>query len=266
MKRNLKKWSLIKSLIMGLSLIMVVSACEKDAETESKGVSLKFKSTYDTTKSSNLKNAIAGEVVIESFKINIEEIELEFDDDDPLFANDSIASDYELEGPFEIDLMKEGNTLETTIVKNVTLPTAAYDEIEFEFSENEDPNSEMFDKSLLVKGTIGGKRFVFWTDENVELEIEFENNVLLQKVKEEIITVSLDITGLFNPALGGIDITTAIDGNEDGTIEISPEDPDGNSDLADHLWDTLENSIEAFEDSFDDDDDDDDNDDEDDED
>jgi hypothetical protein len=49
-----------------------------------------------------------------------------------------------------------------------------------------------------------------------------------------------------------IDLSNAADGNENGIIEIYPGDPDGNNDLADLLWDRLEDIIEAFEYSMDD--------------
>jgi hypothetical protein len=138
-------------------------------------------------------------VVIESFKINIKEIELEFDDDHPLFATGSMASDIELEGPFEIDLMLEGNALVNVIAENVELPAAAYKEIEFEFDASENSISEMFMKTILVKGTIDGTPFIFWHDDSFDVEIEFDYNVHLDEAKQAIIIVSFDIVSLFDP-------------------------------------------------------------------
>jgi hypothetical protein len=244
----MKTINLIKAA-MFVSLAVFLSSCDKDKNEN--GATIKFTSTFQTSKSAIAKSTIEEGILIESFKINIEEIELEFDDNDPMFENDSIASDYELEGPFEIDLMKDGNNLETTIANNVSLPAAAYDEIEFKFRESENSISEMLGKSLLVRGTINGQPFIFWTDEEIEIEIEFDNDITIQEVQETIITVSIDIAALFNPTTG-VDISGAIDGNENGIIEIYPGDPDGNSDLADLIWETLEEIIEAFEDQYDD--------------
>ncbi len=242
MKNTVK---ITRILILALVFPFFFVSCDKDDDLKG-GLSIKFKATENTLKSSPADN-----IVIESFVINIGEIELEFDDNDPLFETDSIASDIELEGPFEVDLMSSGNPLSTTIVQNVELPQAAYDEIEFKFRESENPISEMLGKSILVKGTINGTPFIFWTDEEIEVEIEFENNVLLEEAEMAVITVSFDILALFDPAQGGIDISGATDGNGNGIIEIYPEDPDGNEDLADQLWDKLEDIIEAFEDQFD---------------
>lgn len=230
--------------IMSMVFAFIFISCDKD-ETEG-GLSLKFKATENT-----LKSSPADSIVIESFMINIGEIELEFDDNDPMFETDSIASDIELEGPFEVDLMKNGDPLSTTIVQNVELPQAAYDEIEFEFRESEDSASDMLGKSILVNGTINGTPFVFWTDEEIEVEIEFENDVYLEEAQMAVITVAIDVLALFDPLQGGINIAGATDGNDNGIIEIFPEDPDGNEDLADQLWDKLEDIIEAFENQFD---------------
>ncbi len=239
-----KSATITRIAILSMVLAFIFISCDKD---EMKGgLSLKFEATQST-----LKSTPADNIVIERFVINIGEIELEFDDNDPMFETDSIASDIDLEGPFEVDLMKNGDPLSTTIVQNVELPQAAYDEIEFKFRESENPISEMLGKSILVEGTIGETPFVFWTDEEIEVDIEFEKGVFLEEAEMAIITVSFDVMNLFNPAAGGIDISSATDGNDNGIIEIYPEDPDGNEDLADQLWDKLEDIIEAFEDQYD---------------
>jgi hypothetical protein len=245
--------NMLKAAGLFLFSLAVMSSCSKD-ETEVKNrTSIQFKSTYEAPVSTaGLKSTGTESVVIESFKINIEEIEIEFNDNDPLFATDSVATDYELNGPFEIDLIADGYALETTIVNNVQLPVAAYDEIEFKFRESENSISEMFGKSILVKGVINGIPFIFWTDEEIEAEIEFEEVFTMEEASTALLTVSFDIASLFDPAKGGIDVTKATDGNGNGIIEIYPGDPDGNSDLADMLWERLEDIIEAFEDSMDD--------------
>ncbi|MFO8022401.1 MAG: DUF4382 domain-containing protein [Perlabentimonas sp.] len=250
----MKTLNLFKTLLI-ISLAVFLSSCNKDDDNLKNQTAIKFEANYLTTyKATAQKTTLADGVVVESFKINIEEIEIEFDDNDPLFATDSVATDYDLEGPFEIDLMKDGNALETTIVNNVDLPSAAYEEIEFEFSESENSISDMYGKSMLIEGTINGADFIFWSDEEIEIEIEFEELVYLDEASRAVLTVSFDLASLFDATAGGIDITSAVDGNENGIIEIYPEDPDGNSDLADIIIEKIENIIEAFEDDDEDDD------------
>ncbi|MFO7923074.1 MAG: hypothetical protein R6U58_05215 [Bacteroidales bacterium] len=258
--KTVKNFSILfKKSILFLFALALLSSCSKD-DIEKGGVGFLFKAIYlNPGSSASLKSAsasneeeLSNSVIVETFKINISEIELEFDDDDPLFATDSFASDIELEGPFEIDLMLEGMALEAFIADNVELPVAAYEEIEFEFEENENSISEMFKKTILVKGTIDGTPFVFWHDEDFDMEIEFDNTVHLDEAKQAIITVSFDIVSMFDPSNGGVDISAAMDENQNGIIEIYPDDPDGNETLADRLMDRIEDVIDAFEDRFDD--------------
>ncbi|MFO7575250.1 MAG: hypothetical protein R6W67_08850 [Bacteroidales bacterium] len=240
----MKTQDLFKAVIF-LFIAAFLSSCKKD---DQKGMaSIKFEAKYTTTKSTLAEKSSTVGVIIESFKINLEEIEIEFNDNDPLFATDSVATDYELNGPFEIDLVKNGNALETIIASNVELPTAAYDEIEFKFRESKVLTSEMNGKSILVKGTINGTPFTFWSDNEIEAEIEFDQIVYLDEASKAVLTVSFDLASLFNSAVGGIDITSATDGNANGTIEIFPGDPDGNSNLASLIWAKVEYIIDAFE-------------------
>jgi hypothetical protein len=245
--------NLLKTAGLFLFSLAVMSSCNKDETEVKNGTSIQFKSTYEApVGTAGLKSTANQDIVIASFKINIEEIEIEFNDDDPMFATDLFATDYELDGPFEINLVADGNALETVIINNVELPVADYDEIEFKFRESDNSISEMYGKSILVKGTINGTPFIFWTDEEIEVEIEFEDVFTLGEASIAMLTVSFDIASLFDPAKGGIDLSNAADGNENGVIEIYPGDPDGNNDLADLLWNRLEDIIEAFEDSMDD--------------
>jgi hypothetical protein len=245
----MKALNLFKVLMI-VSLTVFLTSCEKD-DRES-NAAIKFESTYQTAKSMPLNGALAEEVFIEDFIINIEEIEIEFDDDDPMFESDSVYSDYEFDGPFLINLMEDGNPLEAFILNNVELPLAAYDEIEFEFDENETPGSEMYGKSILIRGTFDGTPFIFWSDEEVEVEVEFEEPVFIDDASNAILTVSFDLGTLFSPGVGGIDLGQATDGNGDGLIEIYSDDPDGNEDLADMISEKIKDIIEAFEEEYDD--------------
>ncbi|HZJ74504.1 MAG TPA: hypothetical protein VFC87_06840 [Perlabentimonas sp.] len=251
----MKTLNLIKA-IMIISLAVFLSSCEKDNNNDHDNpmskTTFKFQATTQTAKMANAKTTVADGLVVESFMINIAEIEIEFDEDDPMFETDSVASDYDLEGPFEIDLIKEGNPFETIIASNVELPAAAYSEIEFEFDKNKNQDSDLFGKTTIIEGTINETPFIFWSDEDIELEIEFEELVYLEEATSTMLAISFDLTALFNPEMGGIDITSATDGNGDGIIEIYPGDPDGNSKLAEKIYEKLEDIIEAFEDKYDD--------------
>jgi len=244
----MKTNAFFKTAIIPIILALVLMSCEKEKQG---GLTLKFSGTT-ASKGLAIKSDNAATVIVESFKINIGEIELEFHDDQ--FISDSIGYDDEIElkGPFEVDLIKNGDALVTKIASNVELPPAGYEEIEFEFKKSKNSISEMYQKTVLVRGTINGVPFVFYTDEEFEVEIEFEDDVYVDEATLAIVTVSFNIASLFDPAMGGINIANATDGNGNGIIEIYDGDPDGNEELADRIEDRLDDIIEAFEDQFDD--------------
>ncbi|MCL6259164.1 hypothetical protein M3O96_08700 [Aquiflexum sp. TKW24L] len=247
----MKKFNLMIGLLALLTATVLFS-CDKEEEAPAQNARINFSASYNS--SAGLSSGrLLNTVQITSFLVNIEEVELEYDDNDPLFAPGVIASDVELDGPFEVQLFRDGSGLTETLA-NVALPVAAYDEIEFKIRENEDPNSEMFDKSVVINGFIGELPFVFWTDENDEVEIEFENsdNVVLTPSELSVILVEFDLSKLFDPENGGVDLALALDGNGDGIIEIYEGSPDGNTDLAKQIWEKFEQAIEAFEEKFDD--------------
>jgi hypothetical protein len=235
----MKTSSIINSILVVLFITSFIS-CKKDEETKMQQT-VNFKAVYSPNK------ATSSNVSLSSFVLNIEEIELDYDDD---FEDqiDSVASDVELKGPFEINLLKDGVALQKTISKTVDLPNGTYDEIEFELDYNENPNSSMYQKSIEIKGTIDGKEFVFWTNEEFEIEKEFENKLVINNNNNQTITVAFDLTNLFNKNNGGVDLSGAKDGNNNGVIEIFPGNNDGNNELYETIEDAIWDFIDAYED------------------
>jgi len=226
------------------------TSCEKEDGLKDGNAAIKFQGVYNPGSTMQAKSLALSGVAIQSFSINISEIEFEFDDDNS--NNGLVYSEIELKGPFEIDLVKDGQGQVVTLINDLNLPRAGYDEIEFEFDKNENPVSTMYRKTVDIRGTINGTPFVFFSDEEFELEIEFEDPVDLSEVESAIIMVSFDVQALFDPARGGVDISNAQDGNGNGIIEIYEDDPDGNKKLAEKIEDRFEDVIEAFEDLWDD--------------
>jgi hypothetical protein len=232
-----------------------LSSCDKDGFQDG-NVQIVFSAKLPTTSSQTQGFRLNESVVINEFKINIHEIELELDDDYRYINEDGkVSSDDEIElkGPFEIDLVRNGQSISQKITE-LNLPNAVYEEIEFEIEKGKVSNSEMFRKSILIRGTYEGTPFEFWTDEEEDFEIEFDDDrgFTLEEGSKAIMKLEFDLSDIFNPERGGVDLANAIDGNEDGILQIYPNDPDGNQALARAIWNRIENSIEAFEDSFDD--------------
>jgi hypothetical protein len=230
--------------------VLLWTSCEKDDSPRDGNTAIKFQGIYSPSSTMQAKSSALNGVAIESFSINISEIEFEFDDDNS--NNGLVYSEIKLKGPFEIDLVKDGQGQVVTLINDLNLPRTGYDEIEFEFDQSENPMSSMYKKTVDIRGTINGMPFVFFSEEEFELEIEFEGPVDLSEVERAIIMVSFDVQALFDPAQGGVDISNAQDGNGNGIIEIYEDDPDGNKKLAEKIEDRLEDIIEAFEDLWDD--------------
>ncbi|HAJ99397.1 MAG TPA: hypothetical protein DCM62_05175 [Bacteroidales bacterium] len=241
----------IKSLL--LSVVMLVSAgfLGSCTEEEKGNAKVSFQAVNSTTR---MKTAPVSGVVINTFKVNIDEIEFEFyDSPSDRFPDGESYSELELEGPFEVDLVREGNTQLTNLVSGITLPQATFDEIEFEFERSENRGSPLHGRSILVRGTINGTPFEYFsTIDEFTVEIEFEPPVDLSTAGGVSVTISVDLAAIFNPQLGGVDISGARDGNGNGTIEIHLLDNDGNRALADRLDDAIWAAIDSIEERYDD--------------
>lgn len=255
---NFKALSKVSALF--LSGLLLVSCSDNDDPATRGQLSISVANSLVSTGAKNFSNKeVSPGLDISKFLINIKEFELEIDyedenyDDDNYSGDDDIWDDdgyydfedeFELEGPFEVDLLAGKVEL-----MNVSVPVGPFEELEFDFEKSDNPESELFGKSILVQGTYEGVPFVFWHDFMDEVEVDFEDatqNIIITEGTESI-TINFDLLGIFGQDFG-IDLSAATDGNGDGTIEISPMDEDGNNDLADALKEAIKNHIELLED------------------
>jgi hypothetical protein len=243
-------------------VLLAFTSCSNDSSEDITGergqVTLAATTIYSASSRAAQRSVNTAEVVLSEFKVNLSEIEFEIDDDyyeDSYDRSDDDSDDYdwdddgyynsqddiELEGPFELDLLSGQVTF-----ANVSLPNATYEEIEFEFEKNENPGSDLFDKTVLVKGTIDGVPFEFWTAFEEEIELDYEDTtqdiVVNSDANTIVITFNLDLL------IDSIDFSSASDGNEDGLIEIYSNDPDGNSALADLIKEKLKDYTDLIDD------------------
>ncbi|MBT8267646.1 MAG: hypothetical protein KJN59_00350 [Bacteroidia bacterium] len=249
----------MRVLCMAL-LVSVFSlmGCSKDNDDSISGnLQISVRSNADMVSRAMNGKATNADVAISEFKMNLKEFELELDDefedseswdDDDEDWNDDGYFDYEdefeFEGPFDLDLMSG----QVTFI-NANVPNGTYEELEFKFHKGTDPSSELFEKTILIRGTIDGMSFEFWDDFWDEIEIDFENpqvDITVQNDGNSIV-VFFDLDSVINSA-GGVDLSTAQDGNQDGLIEIYHNDPDGNSDLAQELRNLIRDHIDLLDD------------------
>jgi len=246
----MKTTKLLKSFTL-LTIIFLVSCSSGNSILAPKGsVALKATATINSTgaKIGAASKSSTTSTNITSFKINIENIEFHRNEseDSNTTPNDSIFGDSELKGPFELNLAS-GNT--SINIATVNLPDNIYDKINFELHKSKDANSDIFGKSVEIKGDINGTPFIFWTDAEEEMQVKFNisSNSPPRKASNNIVvsgnqtttTINFNLSTIFGSA-STVDFSTAIDGNNDGIIEISPDNIDGNADLAHTIKKILE--------------------------
>jgi hypothetical protein len=245
----------ILASIAGIAIFFMIS-CEKVSNNSNAELIIKASSLPV------LKSATEGlsAIVIDTFLINIEDIKFEFDtsnagsqgnddcndddceDDDGDDCGDGDDGSYDVikaEGPYLINIMSP-EVLSGMVLDRFYVPNAVYDEIEFDLACYPlDNNSQMQGRSIYITGTINGARFRYWTDKVREVKIEFPDHSSVSLTGENIklyIDISLDKIKL---NLEALNLDTAADGNNNGYIEIGPDDPDGNQALSKSLLNVI---------------------------
>ena len=243
-----------QTMILMAAFIFGLFSCSENEETSSKVTILSKATVISPTSGARIQS----EIVLEEFKINIREIEFEYDEPDAESETDSetevenIYEDVKLKGPFELNLLDNSGAGLDQIITSTDIPNGNFEEIEFKLHKNEVSSDNMYGKSVYASGNINGIPFVFWHDTDEEFEIDFEDvnqNIILTGESLQVI-INFNLGLLFN-ADTGIDFSQVADGNENGIIEIHPDDADGNSWLADILKDALEDATDLIEDQDD---------------
>ncbi|WP_088341646.1 DUF4382 domain-containing protein [Robiginitalea sediminis] len=219
-----------KVSILGLfAALTLLASCSKD---ESEGsIRLRLQAVNPPSASAKANE----NVVFTDFKISIRDVVFK-NDDDP--SSNLDTDEIQFRGPYQIDLLNEGDALTQTI-GTAPVPDGMYKELRFKFHKDEDlpATDDLYDKSIYIEGTIDGKPFVFWHDTSENLDVGRSTGVQVTDGMVEF-TVTFDMSQ-FLSALNAIDLATAVDGNEDGLIEIYPNDQDGNQEIAQALKENI---------------------------
>jgi Domain of unknown function (DUF4382) len=226
-----------KGLLIGLFCLSLISvSCSKEDEQSSDNLTIKARTSYVSNRLAGFRANAA--VTLNSFKINLKEIEFEMDDDfstgDGFYGDDD---DIELRGPFELNLLNG-----TTEITSLNVPNGVYKEVEFKMARNTTSGSTMFNKSIEIKGTINGTPFEFWHNVEEDFEIDYDDTNQNIVVTDNTTTIIFDFD--LNAAINSIDFSVATDGDGDGIIEINPNDNDGNQSLANLIKDRIKDSCD----------------------
>lgn len=226
------------------SLTIFLASCSNDEGNTSK-IRLSV-SAVNTLNASAKTISFTGKnnesVVFTDFRISIRDVVFK-NDDDPSSSLDT--DEIQFRGPYQIDLLNGGDAINQTI-GDVVVPDGIYKEMRFKFHKDEDLPStdQLFDKSIYIEGTVNDQPFVFWHDTSENLDVGRSTGI---KVTGGVInfTVEFDISQ-FLSSLKQIDLNQAIDGNENGLIEIFPNDQDGNQEIAKDLKDNIKETADLI--------------------
>jgi len=238
----MKKQNVFVLSIFALFIVitLAMTSCSTNDDTndtsEMAATTVGAKATFDSGRALN-------NVEISRFMINVEDFELEFDDDNG--NGGGFFNDIELEGPFELEFTADGVVIPFA---NVNIPLGQYEELEFEITKSNNPASDLFQKSILIEGTLESVPLVFWHNFEEDVEVDFEdgNTDIVIESNGDSILINFDLSFLFNTST--IDLSSATDGNGDGIIEISPNDTDGNNALANTIKNLIKEGIDLLDD------------------
>ena len=187
--------------------------------------------------------------------INISEIEFDISDEmeDAQLGGDKVYSDIELKGPFPINLLSE-KALNGWTLATANVPNGTYEEIEFEFDVykgNDEAFANLVGNTIYVLGSFDvGEAvipFVIKSNEELEIELEYENRPLVLDGNKSKVFIDLDLNAvmlrLISTAAG--DFLNA-DMEKDGSILI---DKNTNKNILEKFEEALEQAFEAIEDA-----------------
>lgn len=222
--------------LIAFFFLLIVFGCSKD-ETHEAGIKLKVSAINPTIQSKLVTSnkLLNNSIIFTDFKISIRDVVFKNDNDE----NSNLDTDeIQFRGPYQIDLLNGSDALTQTI-GNAFVPDGLYKELRFKFHKDEDlaTTNDLYDRSIYIEGTIDGIPFVFWHDTSENLDIGRSTGVLVQDDIVEL-TIQFEISQFLN-SLNNLDLSQAKDENNDGLIEIYPNDEDGNQDIAYELKENI---------------------------
>lgn len=227
--------------ILGL-LVIMASSCSNNTPSTDGNVTLKASAVSTTGKTSlTARSTAASTAIITDFKINVGNIKFETDMEDMMHVKDSMHEDTKLVGPFLLDLLDPNKTL-SQFITSVNVPNAKYEEIKFKF-EKSIAAGDMSGKTYMIKGTLDGKDFIIWSNEDVELKMDFADHTKDFTVNSNDVSlnikIQLDAIMAKLTTLASQNLLQDTDG--DGIIEISTGIDDGNQAIGEQIRAILEN-------------------------
>ncbi len=216
----------MRKIAIILGALLVLLSCEKEESSIQltlSGVNTNLKSTQ--------KHALA-EVDINDFRLSIRDVEFKQDE------SDLDSTEVQFRGPYDVDMMSETDALSQTIGET-PVQAGTYKVLRFKLhkSRDRDQSHPMYDRSIFMSGTIDGVPFEFWHDTSENFDVENTEGITVADNMVSVV-VRFNIDHLLS-SVHNIDLSQAVDGNQNGTIEINPNDADGNKEIAEQLKENI---------------------------
>lgn len=232
------------SILFFSTMTLFMGSCSSD-EIDDSRIRLKVAVSNaggTTSKSVSFTGKNNENVIFTDFRISIRDVVFKNDDD----PNSSLDTDeIQFRGPYQIDLLNGSDAITQTI-GDVIVPDGTYKELRFKFHKDEGlPTTDnLYDRSIYIEGTINDIPFIFWHDTSENLDVGRSTGV---QVSGGVINFTVDFNmDQFLNSLKQIDLSLALDGNENGTIEIFPNDQDGNQEIAKDLKDNIKETADLI--------------------
>ena len=216
----------MKKIAVIIGALLVLASCGK----EESSIQFTF-SGVNTSLKTTQTNAVA-EVDITDFRLSIRDVEFKLDE------SDLDSTEVQFRGPYDVDLMSETDALSQTIGEE-PVEAGTYKVLRFKLHKSRDrePSHPLYDRSVFMSGTINGIPFEFWHDTSENFDVENTEGIIVADNMVSVV-VRFNMDHLLS-SVHTIDLAQAIDENQDGTIEINPDDGDGNKEIADQLKENI---------------------------
>lgn len=216
----------MKKIAVLLGALLVIVSCEK----EESSIQLTFSGISTSLKSA--QSQAMAEVDITDFRLSIRDVEFKKDE------SDFDSTEVQFVGPYDVDMMSETDALSQTIGET-PVQAGTYKVLRFKLhkSRDRDPSHPLYDRSVFMSGTIDGIPFEFWHDTSENFDVENSDGITVADNMVSVV-VRFNMDHLLS-SVHNIDLSQAVDENQNGTIEINPDDEDGNKEIADQLKENI---------------------------
>lgn len=211
--------------------VYATSSQESTKGTNSRMASNGFSASEFTVSTTDLQFYYAAKADLKT-GISLGNINLKTNLNSSLYTSGSQSKSIELieNGDEKFVLMAEGET-----------PEGIYSQAEFKLKKNTSISNsdERYNKSFWLQGEVNGAMTIIWseTEKTIQSTSDSDNGIEVENKSE--IVLEFDLEKLFSE----VDLSLAIDGNSDGTIEIGPGGIDGNTLIYSKIMNNLDGSV-----------------------